>query len=484
MVETTAMKSISNARGARFLEEFEHVVVAGFGRSGRAAAARAGRCGLPVTVVDARPEAEFEADLDALPGAARFVAESAAAPVLAGADLLILSPGIDPRREPYAGAIASGVPVISEIELGWRFVEASVIAVTGSNGKSTVTSMAVALLSAAGFEARACGNIGRPLCDALDEQTADTRLVIEVSSFQLEHTHSFAPDVAVLLNVTPDHQDRYGDFADYAAAKDNLFAFQGTDDVAIVCADDPAAAEAAGRLAARRARHEGPALLLYGDGVPSAVPDHAAGVDGDRLVVRLGARSHTVGRVGDLPLPGPHNRLNGLAALAAALCAGAGPDRVAAALPSLAALPHRLETVGERDGVRFINDSKATNIASAAMALRSFPPGTVHAILGGRDKGADFTALGGDLRDRARAVYLIGEAAPRIAAALGPALAGTLRVDVFPDLAAAFSRASAAARPGETVLLAPACASFDAYAGFKERGEHFRALARQHIEES
>ena len=198
------------------------------------------------------------------------------------------------------------------------------------------------------------------------------------------------------------------------------------------------------------------------------------------LTVRLGALCHAVGRVDDLPLPGPHNRLNALAATSAALCAGATPERMARSLSTLGALPHRLETVLERGGVRYVNDSKATNIASAAMALQSFPAATVHAIVGGHDKGADFALLAADLTEHARAVYAIGEAGPRIAAALGPVLQGAVELHTFPDLATAFAAATVAADPGDTILLAPACASFDGYENFEARGRHFRALAEQY----
>jgi UDP-N-acetylmuramoylalanine--D-glutamate ligase len=472
----------SPASRSRPLEGLERVVVAGFGRSGQAAAALLSAQGLSFTVVDARPEREHADALDALPDRPLFVPESDAAAPLAAADLIVLSPGIDPRRQPYAAALAAGVPSISEIELGWRWVRSPLVAVTGSNGKSTVTSLIGTLLEGSGLDARVCGNIGTPLSAALEDPGPDTRFVVEVSSFQLEHTDSFAPDVGVLLNVTPDHQDRYDDHAAYRAAKERLFAFQAAGADAVLCAGDPDALDVARRLAARG---DGPRVILAGDAPPDlarTVPDTAT-VEKGRIVVRLGGAVHRLGPAEDLPLPGPHNLANCLAAVSAALCAGARRETMEASLAAFRPLPHRLEPVGERDGVRFIDDSKATNVESARMALRSFPAGRVLVILGGRDKGGNFAALAAELGGRARAVYAIGEAGPRIAEALATGLGKAVPVHILPGLAEAVPAAAAVARAGDVVLLAPACASFDAYAGFEERGEHFRRLAATWIQE-
>jgi UDP-N-acetylmuramoylalanine--D-glutamate ligase len=484
-METAVMTPQRTARPASFLEGLGHAVVAGFGRSGRAAARLLARHGVPLTIVDARPEREHAGELATLPGEISFAPEESAAGRLAGSDLVILSPGIDPRREPYASARATGVSFISEIELGWRFVSSPLVAVTGSNGKSTVTSLIGQLLAASGFDARVCGNIGEPLCGALANQTPDTRFAVEVSSFQLERTETFAPDVAVLLNVTPDHMDRYEDLAAYRAAKENLFACQEPRHTAVLCAGDAQALEIARRLARRAGGGLGPRVILAGETIPDLDPPATgrADVEDGEIAVRLDKDVHRFGPVADLPLPGPHNLDNCLAGLAAALSLGADPGAVRPALAAFRPLPHRLEPVGERDGVRLVNDSKATNVESARMALRSFPPGRVWIILGGRDKGGDFASLAVDIKERARMVLAMGEAGPGIAAALKGPLAGSVPVQVLPGLAEAVRSATGGARAGDVILLAPACASFDAYGSFEERGEHFRRLAGDWIEE-
>ncbi len=469
----------STARGRSFLAGVERAVVAGFGRSGQAAARLLAAHGVACTVVDARPREALAAGLAALPAGTAYAAEDGAGPALAGADLVVISPGIDTRKPPYAGALAAGAPFLSELELGWRFVEAPLVAITGSNGKSTATALAGALLAGSGLDARVCGNIGTPLCDALAEQTAATRFVVEVSSFQLEQVRAFAPDVAVLLNITPDHMDRYDSLAAYAAAKERIFTAQTPAGRAILCTDDPGAAAVAARLAAR----EGGPRRVAVSAAPQDPGIDAAWPDGEHLAVRLDGTLRRPARRDDLPLPGPHNLLNALAAVAAALAAGAGEAAVAPALRAFRPLPHRLEPVGEAGGAAWVNDSKATNVESARMALRSFPAGRVVILLGGRDKGGDFAALVPDLADRAHRVICLGEAGPRIAAALAGPLAGRVALEVAADMEEAVARAAAAARRGDTVLLAPACASFDAYRNFEERGEHFRRLVARRVQE-
>ncbi|MFQ5718523.1 MAG: UDP-N-acetylmuramoyl-L-alanine--D-glutamate ligase [Acidobacteriota bacterium] len=479
-MEPAVMTLSDSARGEQFFRGIERIVVAGLGRSGQAAAALAARFGLTPTVVDSRSEEALAPALASLGPGACFVAESAAAPVLARADLVVLSPGIDPRREPYASALAAGVRVVSEIEVGWRFVESPLVAITGSNGKSTVTAMIAALLQHAGLDARACGNIGQPLSDALLDQSEKTRFVVEVSSFQLERIVSFAPDVAVLLNITPDHQDRYPDLASYAQAKERIFDHQSAEQTAIVCGTDDASIAVSARLAHRR-QHGGPERLTCG----ADTIEDGVFTEGGQIVLRRAGQLVRLGRVSDIPLRGPHNLVNALAATATASCLGVDATCLSAALADLRALPHRLEPVGQAGGIAFVNDSKATNVASTAMALRSFTPKSVHVILGGRDKGADFASLVPALSTFARTVFAIGEAGPRIVAGLSAeCLTGRdVTVSLAPDLAAAFAVATRVARPGDTVLLSPACASFDAYASFEERGEHFRALVADWVAE-
>ncbi len=455
--------------GNAFLKDLSSVVVAGLGRSGRGAADLLAAHGVPFQVVDARAASLGAEVTDTLPPGTPVHGEADAAAVLAAADLVVVSPGIDLRREPWAAARAAGVPFMGELELAWRFVQSPVVAITGSNGKSTVTSLIGRLLAATGRDARVCGNIGSPLSAAVARQQPDTVFVVEVSSFQLETVSGFHPQVAVLLNVTADHQDRYDHADDYLAAKERIFARQGSDDAAILDMDDPAAAAVAARLACRS---DGPAPLPVS--LRAEPEGDGAWLRGDTLMVRVAGRELTLGAKQSLSLVGPHNITNALAAGLAVARLGETVDREA--LAAFPPLPHRLETVAERRGIRFVNDSKATNVESARVALRAFPPASVHLILGGRDKGGAFADLAAEAARHACAVYAMGEAGPAVAAALGPVLPLSLPLTVHAGMQEAVAAATAAARPGQVVLLAPACASFDAYPNFMARGDHFRRL--------
>jgi len=458
--------------GRSFLAYLNGIVVAGLGSSGRGAAALLAARGVPFSVVDARAADLTQDARRDLPAGTEILAQDAAVGHVAAAGLVVVSPGIDLRRPPWSVAAARGVPFMSELELAWRFVTSPLLAITGSNGKSTVTTLVGRLLAAAGADARVCGNIGTPLSAAVAGQRQDTVFVVEVSSFQLETVHGFRPDVAMLLNVTPDHQDRYDHHAAYLAAKEKIFARQGEGDLAILDLDDAAAAAVAERL---RLRPAGPALLPVSLRHAPAGGADGAWLDGDTLIIRYGGKTRRLLPRDELTLAGSHNVTNALAAALMVAAAGREPDpRALAAFPPL---PHRLETVARHNDVRYVNDSKATNVESARVALRAFDRGRVLVILGGRDKGGDFATLVPDLSQQARAVYAMGEAGPAIAAALRPGLPPELTVRVVPDLAAAVSAATAAAAAGDVILLAPACASFDAYRDFTARGEHFRRLA-------
>ncbi len=461
------MKQPLPTTGTDFLAGLTHVVVAGLGRSGQGAAELLAKAGVPFTVVDARAGELPPEAIAALPPGTEMVAEADAADVVAAADLLVVSPGIDLRRPPWNAAKA---PCMGELELAWRHVDSPLVAITGANGKSTVTALTGALLAAAGCDARVCGNIGSPLSAVVADQQHETVFVVEVSSFQLETISGFAPDVGVLLNVTPDHQDRYAGHDDYVAAKERLFAAQQRGSRAVMGVDDPSAAAVATRLAGRR---DGPRVLAFS----LAEPPEADGawLAGGTLMMRWQGREHALLHQDELTLAGPHNVANALAAFLAVKAMGVQPDPATlAAFPPLA---HRLETVAHHGGVRFVNDSKATNLDSARMALRAYAPGHVVIILGGRDKGTDFAALAPDLQVRARAVIAVGEAGPAIATALGPLLPVSLPLTVVPDMEAAVQAAGSTAADGDVVLLSPACSSFDAYSDFTARGDHFRRLA-------
>jgi UDP-N-acetylmuramoylalanine--D-glutamate ligase len=366
---------------------------------------------------------------------------------------VVKSPGVPAQAPVVAAARARGLPVLGELELGWRLLANEFVAVTGTNGKTTTVELIGHIHREAGLPVAVAGNVGTALSSLVGQVAGDATIVCEVSSFQLEDTLAFAPKAAVLLNVTPDHLDRHGTFAAYLEAKLEIFARQGNDDVAV--APLGLAVEDLGGCARR---------VCFGEG-PGAALSLSAG--------ELWWEERPLLRVEELRLPGRHNLQNAMAAAAVCLARGIEPDAVRAGLRSFAGVKHRLEEVALRDGVRWVNDSKATNVASTLVALDAFGDSPVHLILGGQGKGQDFTALREPVGERCKAVYLIGEDAPVIAAVLE---GGGAPVRECGDLERAVSDARAAARPGDVVLLSPACASFDQFADFEARGERFREL--------
>ncbi len=369
----------------------------------------------------------------------------------ARAGTLIKSPGV-PRSAPVvAAARARGVPVLGELELAWRLLENEFIAVTGTNGKTTTTEWIGHVHREAALPVAVAGNVGTALTSLVGTVGAQATIVCEASSFQLEDTIAFSPEVAVLLNLEPDHLDRHGTFDDYVAAKLKIFAHQGNDDIAIAPLDLDV--EDLGGCARR-------------------VPFGAAGAELSDRAGYLWWDDEPLIDVTEISLPGAHNRANAMAAAAACLARGIDRDAVAAGLRSFPGVAHRLELIATRAGVAFVNDSKATNVASTLVALRSYA-GAIHLIAGGRGKGQDFSPLAPVVAERCRAVYLIGEAAADLAHALAPA---NVPLHQEGDLAAAVTAAAAAANPGDTVLLSPACASYDQYPDFEARGDHFRRL--------
>jgi UDP-N-acetylmuramoylalanine--D-glutamate ligase len=426
----------------------QDVLVLGAGISGRSAAAFCARLGARVVLADERedvPAAEVPRGVEL-----RF---GKPFPDSAAFDLVVPSPGVPPER--YC---ARARRVWGDIELASRALSVPIAAVTGTNGKSTTVRLLEAMLRAAGLRARAAGNVGDAALGLVGE--ALDVAVLEVSSFQLESVESFHPRVAVLLNVTPDHLDRHGDLAGYLAAKARIFANQTREDVAIVNAD-PALDALAASLPARVLRFTARGTVARG-----------ACWDGEAVCLRLDAEPLRIPLEG-LPRPSGPLRENLLAALLAAQALGAEPAKALGALASFRALPHRSEWVAERAGVRFVNDSKATNpgAAVAALALETSP---VVWIAGGKDKGLDFAELAEARLRGVRVALLIGAAAPRIALAL----AGKVALESVGTLEAAVVRAAELAKPGDVVLLSPACASFDQFRSFEHRGERFRELVR------
>jgi UDP-N-acetylmuramoylalanine--D-glutamate ligase len=442
---------------------WSRVLVYGLGLSGRAAAAFLRRRAVEVVGVDARPAAELELGPLASDPGVQVLAGGEPLALPGEVDGVVLSPGVPADRPLLAQARERGVPVIAEVELAFPFLDGPVVGITGSNGKSTTTAMTGHLLRHAGIATEVCGNIGLPLSEVADGEPGRT-FVVELSSFQLETTDTFRPRAAALLNLSPDHLDRYADMAAYAAAKQRIFLRQGEEDVAVLNADDPAVA-ALMVPSRRRCFSRRPEVV---DG---------CALIGDTVVEAGSGRE--LFRAADVPLPGPHHLENAMAASLLALAAGTPAETVASGLRAFQGLPHRTQPVGEIGGVRFFDDSKGTNVGATAKALEGFADGSVHLILGGRGKG---TGLGAELvelvRGKARRVYLIGEEAERFGRELAGVPGDPVPLHRSERLEVAVREAAAAARPGESVLLSPACASFDQFRNYHHRGEVFQQLVR------
>ena len=452
--------------------EWHRVLVYGLGLSGRAAAGLLTRRGVTVVGIDERGETELAlgeaAELRALDGielrlgVEPTATDAALTAALETIDAVVMSPGVPLDRPLLAAAREVDIPILAEVELAYAFTTGPVLGITGSNGKSTTTALTGALLTSAGIASEVCGNIGRPLSSCVDGPEGQV-FVVELSSFQLEAVDRFHPRAAALLNLSPDHLDRHSDLDAYFAAKARIFARQVPRDVAVLNADDPRVAalacEARRRYFSRRGEVE--------DGCH---------LDGDAVVEREpGADPRVLFHRGDLPLAGVHNLENAMAAALLARACGAAPDGFAAALAAFRGLPHRMERVMENGGVVWIDDSKATNVGATVMSLAGFAPGSVHLILGGRGKQADLAPLAPAVERAARRVYLVGEAA----ADLERLLAGRVEIQDCNDVDRAVAAAAVVAQPGETVLLSPACASFDQFDNFAARGDHFQRLARE-----
>ena len=370
----------------------------------------------------------------------------------ARARTLIKSPGVPQQAPAVLAARERGLAVLGELELAWRLLENEFIAVTGTNGKTTTTEWIGHVHREAAAPVAVAGNVGTAVSSLVGALPAQSTVVCEASSFQLEDSIDFAPEAALLLNLAPDHLDRHGTYANYVAAKLRIFGNQGNHDLAVAATDVPV--EDLGGCARR---------VLFGEGFGAELSAHAG---------HLWWEEEPLLRIDEISLPGAHNRQNAMATAAVCLARGLEREAVTAGLRTFAGVAHRLELVATRDGVAFVNDSKATNVASTLVALSSYAGG-VHLIAGGRGKRQDFSPLAAPVAERCRAVYLIGEAAGE----LSDALAGTgVPVHFEGDLDRAVAAARAAALPGEVVLLSPACASYDQYRDFEARGEHFRQL--------
>jgi UDP-N-acetylmuramoylalanine--D-glutamate ligase len=454
---------------AEFSVDGQKVTVVGAARSGVAAALLLMGRGARVTLTDAQPtlnRAEDEAQLRNA-GVALELGEHRPA-TFRGADLIVLSPGVSPRQPQVAEARSVGVPVMGEIELASRWLSGRIVAITGTKGKSTTTTLTGRMFTASGRKAVIGGNIGTPLSSQVAESTPDTFHIVEVSSFQLETIETFHPWVAVFLNLSPDHLDRHASFEEYARAKAKIFSNQSEGDWAVINADDPQTLALAQGTRARQ--------LLFR-------PDGAAG---EGIVIKSGAIAD--GRHGhetplvplsSIRLIGRHLTADVMAAAAVARIAGISPDAMTQAVESFSGLEHALEPVGTISGVRFVNDSKATNVDAAKRAIESFDTGLV-AIMGGRFKGGDLALLAEPLRSRGATVVAIGEAQPLIQAALE----GVVPVHAAANMSAAVRQAFTLAPVGGTVLLSPACASFDMFRDYAERGWMFKQEVKKLAEET
>ena len=439
---------------------WNRVLVYGLGLSGRAAARLLLARGATVLAVD--DQAVEPGDLAGRVALLAGGADRGNRELPPGIDLVVVSPGVPLDRPILEAARRKGVPVIAEVELAFPLLNGPVVAITGSNGKSTTTAMTGAMLRAAGLAVEVCGNIGEPLADKVEGPPGRT-FVVELSSFQIEGIVAFKPQAAALLNLSEDHLDRYGTMAAYGAAKKRLFRDMDASGIAVLNADDPETVEvdtrAHRRFFSRRGRIE--------DGCYADRDDRV-------LEVSPNGTETELFHADDVPLAGVQNLENAMAAALLARAVGAGPDAIRSALRNFRGLPHRMQQVGERGGVVFYDDSKGTNPGATLKAIEGFADGTVHLILGGRNKDADLVVLTPMVRRKARRAYLIGESAGDFASALD----GAVPYEMAGTLDRAVRSAAGQARPGESVVLSPACASFDQFRNFVHRGQVFQELVR------
>jgi len=438
----------------------KRILVIGLARTGRECARFLAQRGARVWVTDRRAAADLKSEIESLEGLGiHYCLGGEEAAWLDGLDSVIPSPGIPQVNTLLQQAAARGISVIGEIELAYGFFNAPLVAITGTNGKSTTTTLIGEMIKASGQKAFVGGNLGAPFVGALGENWDWG--VLEISSFQLEWIDKFRPRIAVLLNVTEDHLDRYASFADYRAAKERIFEAQTGDDVAIINRDDPLVWDMRDRIKAR--------VISFGFSETA----EGACAAGDEIVWRAGAKKERFPLHG-AKLHGVHNLENMMAAVTAAKCAGVESATIQQTLENFPGLEHRLEFVREKGAVRYYNDSKGTNVGAVVKSLASFEKPVI-LLAGGVDKGGDYAPLQDGIRRKVRRLVLFGQAKEIIARALGT-LTETVIVD---DLHAAVRDAASHARAGDVVLLSPACSSFDQFRNYAERGKVFKSLVQQ-----
>ncbi|HLV88807.1 MAG TPA: UDP-N-acetylmuramoyl-L-alanine--D-glutamate ligase [Candidatus Sulfotelmatobacter sp.] len=440
----------------------KRVLVVGLGKSGVASALFLKAHGAKVSVSDTKSGDELRNEIPVLLDHGITVETGGHGErTFRGQDWIVVSPGVPVDAPPLVQARALGEPVIGEIELAAQFLPGPIVAITGSNGKTTTTTLAGEIMTAGGFSALVGGNIGTPAISLAERAQPDTVIVLEVSSFQLETIQTFRPKVAVVLNVTPDHLDRHRTFEIYTNAKARIFENQQGSDFAVLNADDPTCVAMAAKTRAQ----------VYWFSRQKEV-ERGAWVRDGNIVFRDGKGQREVLQVSEIPLKGAHNLENVLAAVCAGALMGCSAEKIREAVHAFKAVEHRLEFVATVSGVDYYNDSKATNVDATIKALESFPA-NIHLILGGKDKGSDYTVLNDLLRKRVKRVYTIGAAAAKIESQIkGP------EVVHAETLENAVRKANAVAAPGDVVLLAPACASFDQFKSYEHRGKVFKELVK------
>jgi UDP-N-acetylmuramoylalanine--D-glutamate ligase len=439
----------------------KRVLVVGLGKSGVASALFLNQRGARVTVSDSKTEDQLRDEIPVLLDHGIAVETGGHGDrTFRGQDLIVVSPGVPADAAPLVQARALGEKVIGEIELASQFLPGSIVAITGSNGKTTTTTLAGQIIAAGGFPTLVGGNIGTPAISLIERATAETVVVLEVSSFQLETIDKFRAKVAVVLNVTPDHLDRHRTFEAYADAKARIFENQGRADFAVLNADDPVCVEMEKRTQAQ--------VFWFSRKKEVA---NGAYVEQGRVRFRNSSSQNELMLVSEIPLKGGHNLENVLAGVCVGMLMGCAPGQIGKAVREFRAVEHRLEYVATIRDVQYFNDSKATNVDATIKALESFPA-NIHLILGGKDKGSDYTVLNNLIRERVKRVYTIGAAASKIESQVS----GSAEIVHAETLDAAVNRAAAAASPGDVVLLAPACASFDQFNNYEHRGRVFKEI--------
>jgi len=440
----------------------KRVLVVGLGKSGVASALFLKARGARVTVSDAKPQDQFKEEIPALLDQGIAVETGGHGErTFREQDLIVVSPGVPVDAPPLTQARALGETVIGEIELAAQFFPGRIVAITGSNGKTTTTTLTGEILTAGGLPTVVGGNIGTPAISLVENAAADTVAVLEVSSFQLETIQTFHPHIAVVLNVTPDHLDRHRTFAAYVDAKARIFENQDGNDFAVLNADDPTCVKLAARTRAQ----------VFWFSRKKEVKQGAFAQDG-RILFRDNAGQRETMLVAEISLKGGHNVENALAAVCTGALMGCEPAKIRQTVRNFKAVEHRLEFVANLAGVEYYNDSKATNVDATIKALESFPA-NIHLILGGKDKGSDYTVLNDLLRQRVKRVYTIGAAAEKIESQIKG-----IEVIHAGTLENAVQKASRAAQTGDIVLLAPACASFDQFKSYEHRGATFKEIVR------